>query len=275
MKIQRRMESYVRDYESYEGSAARRYEMLEEDYFDGAPDMSHLMPRGDGSASAALWSMRDMAIILGRNVSNVLRTIRRMKSLPEWSAVLAGHEFRPPKSGRGAAVLYDAGVFGVIVDYFESVYLERFTRPRRGEPMTDEERSAAYALWRYMKANPDAAGELGTNRLIGGGLLREPALGQRAAALYQNLRGIMKRVFSIKPGAFFLLVFAIAYELSKKYPFLNIAVPALSAAALACALIAMSGRRRTSPWLADIGACSVTLFLLWALAMIASPGGPS
>jgi hypothetical protein len=268
------MESYVKDYESYEGSAARRYEMLEEDYFGGAPDLSHLVPGDGGAAESALWSMRDMAIILGRNVSNVLRTIRRMESRPEWSAVLAGHEFRREKSGREAAVLYGAGVFDVIVDYFESVYLERFTRPRRGEPMTGEERQAAYSLWSYMKANPDAAGELGTSRLIGGGLARVPGLGQRAAALYQNLRGIMKRAFSIKLGTFFLLIFALAYELSKKHPFLNIAVPALSAAALASVLIAM-GRRRAPQWLADAGACSITLFLLWALAMIASPGGPS
>ncbi|MDR1579721.1 MAG: hypothetical protein LBS35_05140 [Synergistaceae bacterium] len=35
-------------------------------------------------------------------------------------------------------------------------------------------------------------------------------------------------------------------------------------------------RRHTVPlWLPDIGACAATLCLLWALAMVASPGGPA
>ena len=57
VKIYRRMESYVRDYGSYEGSATRRYEMLEDEYAGDAPDLSHLVPGRDGSVSSALWSM--------------------------------------------------------------------------------------------------------------------------------------------------------------------------------------------------------------------------
>jgi hypothetical protein len=275
VKIRNRMENYVRDYNAYEGSATRRYEMLEEEYADGAPDLSHLVPGSDGEASSALWSMRDMAIILGRNVSSILRTIRRMKDSPEWGAALAAHESRPAEGGRGAAVLFDSGVFDVVVDFFESVYLERFTSPRRGTPMTGAEREAAYSLWEYMKADPDAAQRLGAIRLVEGGHVYGSRMGRTFENIYRNLRIIVKRACSIKPGTFFLLLFALVYELSKRYPFLNIAVPAASVAALVCALAAM-GRRKEGPvWLADIGACSVTLSLLWVLAIVASPDGPA
>jgi hypothetical protein len=269
------MESYVRDYGSYEGSATRRYEMLEDEYAGDAPDLSHLVPGRDGSVSSALWSMRDMAIILGRNVSSILRTIRRMKGSPQWGAALAAHESRLAVGGWSAAALYDSGVFDVVVDYFESVYLERFTSPRRGSPMTDAEREAAYSLWEYMKANPDEAERLGACRLMEGGSEYGSCAGHVLAVLYRNLRVIVKRAFSIKPGTFFLLLFALVYELSKRYPFLNLAVPGVSVAALACVLAAMGGRWRGAAWLADIGACAVTLSLLWALAMVASPDGPA
>jgi hypothetical protein len=275
VKIHSRMESYVRDYESHGGGATRRYEALEEEYTEGAPDLSHLVLRDDGSASSALWSMKDMAIILGRNVSNVLRTIRKMYDHPKWGVILAEHEFKREKNGREAVTLYDSGVFDVIVDFFESIYLERFTSPRRGESMTDLERKTVYSLWDYLKTNPGAAEKLGTNHLIEGvrayGMNRERVY----ATLYQNLRGIVKRAFSIKPGTFFLLLFALIYELSKKYLVLNLVVPAVSATLLISVLLMMNRRKFINSWLTDIGACAVTLSLLWALAMVASPDGPA
>jgi hypothetical protein len=275
IKIHRRMESYVRDYESHKGSATRRYESLEEEYSEDAPDLSHLVPRGDGSASSALWSMKDMAIILGRNISSVLRTVRKMKAHPEWGKTLASHEFRREKSGREAVTMYDAGVFDAIVDYFESVYLERFTSPRRGEPMDEGKKRAVYSLWEYMKANPDNAEKLSATCFAEGvrayGHDTEAAL----ADLYRNVRAIVKRAFSIKPGTFFLLFFALVYELSKKYPFLNAAVPIASIIVLGCTLVAMNRRKHSLLWLHDIGACSITLLLLWSLAAVASPDGPA
>ncbi|MDR3355490.1 MAG: hypothetical protein LBO21_10655 [Synergistaceae bacterium] len=274
-KIHDRMESYVRDYGVYEGSAARRYEMLEDEYADGAPDLSHLVLREDGSAASALWSMRDMAIILGRNVSSVLRTIRKMNDRPEWSAILAAREYRQEKNGRDASVLYDSGIFEVIVDYFESVYLERLTCPRHGKPMTDEERRAAYSLWNYMKANPDAAEKLGANGILERGPMYGAVTDRARPTLYGNMRGMIKRAFSIKPGAFFLLLFALFYELSRKYPFLNVTVPVVSVAVFICALAAMNRRGQVLPLFEDIGACTITLVLFWSLAMVASPDGPA
>jgi hypothetical protein len=126
-----------------------------------------------------------------------------------------------------------------------------------------------------MKANPDAAEQLGLNRLMEGGHAYGAYAGRAFENIYRNLRVIVKRACSIKPGTFFLLLFAFVYELSKRYPFLNLAVPAASVAALACVLAAMGRRRQGPMWLADAGACSVTLSLLWALAVVASPDGPA
>jgi hypothetical protein len=271
--IYRRMESYVIDYASHEGSATGRYETLSEEYSDGAPNLNHLVLRDDGSALSALWSMKDIAIVLGRNVSNVFRTLRRMEETDEWLHRLEACVSKNENPGRDAATLYTSAIFDVIVDYFEYLYLERFTRPRHGTPMAEEERSEVRAFWRYMKDNPGEAEILIASDFFG---LRD-AFQQSPfwENVYQNLRLIVKRACSIKLGTFFLVLFAVIYELSARYPILNIAAPIVSFSSLVAVILAMRARRRTTLFLADIGACAVTLCMLWALALIASPDGPA
>jgi hypothetical protein len=272
-KIRRRIESYVETYESRGENATDRYLTLEEEYGDDAPDLSHLVAGKDGSSGAALWSMRDIAIVLGRNVSNVLRAIRKMESSPEWTDRLAAHAVRNEQSGRDAAALYRTGVFDVIVDYYEQAYLERFTRPRRGAPMSAEERAEVFALWRYLKENPDEARTFYEARLTDESAF--PEWRNASRTVYQNLRLIVRRAFSIKIGTFFLLLFALIYELSTRYSALNVIVPAASVSALVSSLLAMRAQGREARWLIDVGACAVTITMLWALAMIATPGGPA
>jgi hypothetical protein len=130
-------------------------------------------------------------------------------------------------------------------------------------------------LWDYLKANAGEAERLGANRLLGIGAARgiEPA--RMSTALYRNFRVIMKRAFSIKPGTFFLLFFALIYELSKKFPVLNLIVPVASVIIFGLVLLTMCKQCPFPLWIPDIGACSATLCLLWALAMVASPDGPA
>ncbi len=106
--IRRRMESYVLDYQLHDTGAAHKYERLEEQYAADRPDLNHLVWSEDGPV---LWGMRDVAIVLGRNVSSVMRTFRRMEKSPRWGERLNGLTHRSKNPGRGAATLYGGGIF--------------------------------------------------------------------------------------------------------------------------------------------------------------------
>ncbi|MDO4787434.1 MAG: hypothetical protein Q4A13_10880, partial [Fretibacterium sp.] len=266
--IRRRMESYVLDYQVHDAGAAHKYERLEEQYAADRPDLSRLSADEDG---IVLWSMRDVAIVLGRNVSSVMRTLRRMENSPEWGERLNGLTHRSENPGRGAATLYAGGIFDAVVDFYEDAYVARVTHPRHGAPLPEERVLAVRAFWRWLRENPDGLDWQEYARSLS--LAFGPSVS--AATLYQCLRLIVRRAFSIKTGTFFLALFALIYELSGRWPWFNAAVPILSLSTLAFVLHQMPRGRWHTPWLVDAGACAMTFTLLWGLAVTAAPEGPS
>lgn len=266
--IRRRMESYVLDYQVHDAGAAHKYERLEEQYAADPPDLSRLSAEEDG---IVLWSMRDVAIVLGRNVSSVMRTLRRMENSPGWGERLNGLTHRSENPGRGAATLYAGGIFDAVVDFYEDAYVARVTHPRHGAPLPEERVLAVRAFWRWLRENPDGLDWQEYARSLS--LAFGPSVS--AATLYQCLRLIVRRAFSIKTGTFFLALFALIYELSGRWPWFNVAVPILSLSALAFVLHQMPRGRWHTPWLVDAGACALTFTLLWGLAVTAAPEGPS
>ena len=270
-KIRRRMESYVVDYRLHEEGATRKYEALEEQYSADAsdlPNLNHLVFREDDTV---LWSMRDIAIVLGRNVSNVHRNLERMRAAPIWSQRLAAVSVIPPNPGRGAATLFLPEVFDILVDFFEERYLERVISPRHGARMDDVEARAVRRFWAEMRTNPDTVDA----RAFEGMLSFDASKSGMASRVYQCLRMIVKRTFSVKIGALFLALFALVYELSRRLPLFNVAAPLLSLLALMAVVCLMLRRKWYTPWLADAGAFAVMLLLLWSLAFVAAPDGPA
>ena len=63
-------------------------------------------------------------------------------------------------------------------------------------------------------------------------------------------------------GTFFLVLFALIYELSGLWPWFNFALPLLSLCALAFVLHQMPRGRWYTPWLVDADACALTFTLL-------------
>lgn len=265
--IRRRMESYVLDYQVHDAGAAHKYERLEEQYAADRPDLSRLSADENG---IVLWSMRDVAIVLGRNVSSVMRTLRRMENSPEWGERLNGLTHRSENPGRGAAMLYAGGIFDAVVDFYEDAYVARVTHPRHGAPLPEERVRAVRAFWRWLRENPDGLDWQEYARSLS--LAFGPSVS--AATLYQCLRLIVRRAFSIKTGTFFLALFALIYELSGRWPWFNAAVPILSLSALAFVLHQMPRGRWYTPWLVDAGACALTFTLLWGLAVVVALDAP-
>ena len=265
--IRRRMESYVLDYQLHDAGAAHKYERLEEQYSADRPDLSRLSPNEEGTM---LWSMRDIAIVLGRNVSSVMRTLRRMENSLNWGERLNGLTHRRDNPGRSAATLYAGGIFDAVVDFYEDAYVARVTHPRHGAPLSEAHILAIRAFWRWLRENPDGLDWREYTRSLS--LTSGPS--PSAAALYQGLRLIVKRAFSIKMGTFFLALFALIYELSGLWLWFNFVLPFLSLCALAFVLHQMPRGRWYTPWLVDAGACALTFTLLWGLAVVVALDAP-
>jgi hypothetical protein len=276
-KIQRRIESYVVDfnlYETREDSATRTYEALEERYSTDAPNLNHLIITKE---SVSLWNMRDIAIILGRNVSSVLRTLKKIEVSGDFARRLDDLTIHREDAGRDASTLYGTGVFEIIVDYYEASYLERFTNPRHGVPLSEDERAAVMDFWMAMKSDPDGVDprkyENAISNQDAAAVDMNYPCKSRLASLYQCLRLILKRVFSIKMGGFLILFFSFVFEMSRRFPLFNILAPIVSIAVLAASIAVMARHKLYTPWIADAGACSVTVLLLWTLSVIATPDG--
>ena len=264
-KIHRRMESYVLDFQLYDRTrgATQRHGELEERYSVDAPKLTHLVFREGGET--ALWDMRDIAIVLGRSPSSVTRVFQRMRGHAGFAGRVKPLSVTPEHPGRNAAALYEEGIFDAIVDYYEHAYLEHIIRPRHGTPLTDEACEAVRAFWRglkncrsedvkeYMEASTASAGAAENACFF--------------PTLYSCLRMILRRVFSVRAGTCFLLLFGILWEMCRRWPWLDMAVPVVSITGLAAALAAMFRRRGYTPWLADAGACAVMSCLLWTLTL--------
>ena len=266
--IRRRMESYVLDYQLHDTGAAHKYERLEEQYAADRPDLNHLVWSEDGPV---LWGMRDVAIVLGRNVSSVMRTFRRMEKSPRWGERLNGLTHRSKNPGRGAATLYGGGIFDAIVDFYEDAYLERLTHPRHGASLPEEQCRRIRDFWRRLKENPEGL----DLREYARSLELRTGTGFSLSTIYACLRMIVRRAFSIRAGTFFLVLFALVYELSQRWPWFNLALPILSLSVLVFVLCRMPRGRWYTPWMVDAGACALTFTLLWGLAVMATPEGPA
>ena len=68
------LNNYVADYRQFEGSAGKRYEYLRKKYISQSPDLTHLI-FNDGNIK---WSVYDISIVLGRHLTSISRSIKKM-----------------------------------------------------------------------------------------------------------------------------------------------------------------------------------------------------
>ncbi|RRD66037.1 hypothetical protein [Fretibacterium sp. OH1220_COT-178] len=97
-------------------------------------------------ANKFYWGQNEIAIVMGRDQSNVSRLFRRMKQNETWAARLD-----PLYRRSGRRESYDDGIFALILDFCEEEYLERLIRPRRGKGLSDEKAQALRTSWGQMR----------------------------------------------------------------------------------------------------------------------------
>ena len=92
------------------------------------------------------WGQRDIAIVMGKDQSNVSRILRRMKRDARWRAAL-----QSLRIAVGCKERYSDDIFSLVLDFCEEEYLERFSQPRRGGILSMAQTQELLEAWRRMR----------------------------------------------------------------------------------------------------------------------------
>lgn len=258
------LDDYVADYRRFEGTKLARQEYLREKYAKRAPCLSHL---AWDEEAGLLWGAADIAILLGRDRSSVTRVLSKMERSEAWRARLFALRKLVRESGSAPIHVYGRGVFDLIVDYYEEEYLRRFTEPRRGIAADADTVREIRRFWSCLKAAERTGSRHSLVDAEPPGLPEVPPMGWGEA-----LRLIFSRVFSLRTGTLFAVLFALGYELSRRWSFLYLWLPAAAVLVfLICLPILRRGRLEPSH-VASLAAGALLFCLLWLVGLLSSDG---
>ena len=147
--------SYISDYQKYYDSSSNDKDKsdgyLQKKYSWHTLKINYLFNSGSGF----YWSIRNIAIVLGRNRSSITRIINKMKNSYNWRERLSALH-KSVKSDSGFSVdVYHQDIFDLILDYYEEGYLLRFTEHRhRGEKTSQDihDINELHRFWDYLKS---------------------------------------------------------------------------------------------------------------------------
>ena len=253
------LDNYIADYRQFNGSMSKRYEYLRKKYISQSPDLTHLIFY-DGNIK---WSVYDISIVLGRHLTSIIRSIKKMENTESWCVrLLALRENVKNSNGRTIQV-YQKGIFDLLLDLYEDEYLLRFSEPRRGSKdsapdikevrnfwqyLKDMESFADYSLYSHKKSLPDI-----------------PAMN------WKDIIALMwEKVFNVRIWTVVSVIFAVCFEIARR--FLGISlwfafVPAIIS--VVCAFLVHSRYTRFTPdMLSSIGAGAFLFILLWIPACL-------
>jgi len=264
---------YIADYRRFRGTELARQEHLREKYARRAPQLSHLVwDDQDG----LFWGVTDISILLGRDRSSVSRTLVKMTEAEGWGARLVALRRVIGKNEAAPVYAYGEGIFELIIDYYEEDYLLRFTKPRRGKSPGTDEAEEIRSFWNYMKmaAKSDPNYFLRDRDIESSVMPDIPPM-----SLKEALRVIFGKMFSLRASALFNALFALCYQLSRRWPALYPWFPAAAVLTfLLCILLLRRGKFDHSS-IAGLGAGSLIFCLFWLVGslshegLISLPGG--
>lgn len=253
------LNSYVADYRQFEGSAGKRYEYLRKKYISESPNLTHLI-FNDGNIQ---WSVYDISIVLGRHLTSIIRSIKKMETSECWCVrLLALRENVKNANGRIIQV-YQKEIFDLLLDLYEDEYLLRFSEPRRGSKGSAPDVKEVRNFWQYLKdmeSFKDYSLYSNNKRL-----LDIPAMN------WKDIIALMwEKVFNVRIWTVVSVIFAVCFEIARR--FLGISlwfafVPAIIS--VVCAFLVHSRCIRFTPdMLSSIGAGAFLFTLLWIPACL-------
>lgn len=262
---------YAADYSQFKGNTLERQESLRRKYSKRAPDLNHLVWDSEGEV---YWNAPDIAIVMGRNQSSIARTLLSMERDEGWRVRLLALR-KSSKAANGLLVFaYHQDIFDLIIDRYEEEYLRRFSEPRRGDKENAPDIEEVRRFWNYLKARAQAQQEGFIHQEEDTEPGNLPPLKWR-----EVLSLIWNKVFTVKTGTITSVVFAVCFEVTRRWPFIAPWLELASALILLICAASLRFRKTIVFTLSDLGAVALLFTLLWTAGLLSpdgiirSPGG--
>ena len=252
------LNDYVADYRNFQGNSEQRYEYLRRKFLSRVPDLSHLI----FSQGEILWSINDIAIVLGRHRTTIGRSLEKMQHSIAWSSrLLSISENSKASSGLNVTV-YRKEIFDLLLDLYEEEYLLRFSQPRRGDPENAPDEIEVRKFWEFLK-DAEAYNLLSLNDESGEDYDDEiPPI-----TFGEIIAMIWEKVFSVKNTTICSVIFAICFELTRRFFGINVWLSVIPFTITILCVLIMFSNSRLNFW-ANVGAMSLLFGFLWVSASL-------
>ena len=249
------LNNYVADYRQFSGTPNKRFEYLRKKYIAQTPDLSHLV----FNEEIILWSLEDISIILGRHLSTITRTFEKLEQKSEYySKLIALRKTIKAKNGHNIYV-YNKEIFDLIIDLYEDEYLQRFSLPRRGNINNAPDLNEVKRFWEYLKELENY-----NNHLIN----KKVSLPDIPSMKFKDIISLIwKKVFDVKIWTVSSVIFAICFEITRRFFDVNLWVITIPAVIVILCVILIH-RKFKPDILSDLGASALLFMLLWISAAL-------
>ncbi|MBQ8692477.1 MAG: hypothetical protein IJ520_04960, partial [Synergistaceae bacterium] len=262
-KVRELITGYIADYRQFDGTPDDRKEFLEEKYLPRVPSLSHLVT----DDAQVFFNVSDIAILLGRTQQAISATLLNIEKSEGWVSRLLPIR-RQTKSANGNKIfVYSEEIFDLIIDRYEEEYLLRFSEPRRGNVENAPDIQEVRKFWNYLKEI-----ESHNQRLALKEKEQETALPDvPPMGLKDILNTIWRKVFDIKIGTLCSVIFAICFEIARRYFSVRLWFSIVPAAVFGASVFLIYKRKFSfsafsvfsADTLSGIGAGALLFCLLW------------
>lgn len=272
--IFRNVDEYISDFMNFQGTPQERDEYLADKYSKKAPSESYLALFSGGSV---LFHVKDIALLTGRDSSSTSRMLANIERSEGWYSRLVSLRHEVKSANNNTIYAYDRDIFGLIMDYRESQYLERI---RRGGKADFGE---VVKFWEYLKKIADTENE----SFMKIGVVQKEITDSESSSVLPDvppvswsdvIRIISGKLFSVKADMIFAVVFAVTFMVARKWTFLIPVFAVLSAVGLVTCAVILRKRSSRTELLAELGAVATLSMLFWGINLtmdngIYTPGG--
>ena len=207
-----------------------------------------------------------MEVILKR-LRPIARTLLSMEREEGWRVRLLALR-KSSKAANGLSVfVYHQDIFDLIIDRYEEEYLRRFSEPRWGNKNNAPNIEEMRRFWNYLKARTQAQQEWFIHQEESEEQGNLPPLKWR-----EVLSLIWNKVFTVKTGTLTSIVFALCFEVTRRWPFIAPWLTVVSVLTLMLCATSLRFRKTIVFTLSDIGAVALLFSLLWTVGLLSSDG---
>ena len=228
---------------------------MREKYSKRAPKFNHLIWNDDDDSE--LWTAADIAIVLGRERSSITRTLAKIERSEGWRSKLLAIR-HSSKSENGLTIYsYTREIFTLIIDRYEEEYLQRFANPRHGK---SQDISEIKRFWEYLRQSAESE-----KLRLTAEIHEFPDIPPMTWNDIMSL--IWRKVFTVRTGTFFTVIFAFSFEFARRYAFTKHYFTAGAVIILTISALMLRFRKCRADVLSDIGAGALLFAILWTVGI--------